>query len=64
MDQKLAYTLDETSEQTGYSVRALQRQIKDGNLIMRYANKKGIILHTDLVNWLENLPAEPPEAAR
>ncbi|MFI8413747.1 hypothetical protein ACIGB6_14935 [Paeniglutamicibacter gangotriensis] len=64
MDQKLAYTIDEAAEQSGYSTRTLQRQIKDGNLIMKYANKKGIIRHIDLVNWLENLPVEAPGTER
>lgn len=59
MEQKLAYTLHEAAAQVGYSVRALQRHLADGNRIMRYANAKGIITHADLVYWLEHLPAEP-----
>lgn len=57
---KLAYTLEEAAEQTGYSVRTLKNQASDGYLIIRYANTKGVIRHQDLEDWLESLPAESP----
>jgi len=60
MSTKISYSLDEAANQTGYSVRTLQRHIKDGNLIARYANTKCVILHADLINWLEDLPTESP----
>lgn len=59
---KLAYNLEEAAEQTGYSVRTLQRHIKDGNLIARYANTKCVITHDALTEWLEALPMESPNS--
>lgn len=57
---KLAYSFEEAAEQTGYSVRTLKNHAANGELIVRYANTKGVIRHDDLVDWLENLPAESP----
>lgn len=57
---KLAYTLEEAAEQTGYSVRTLKNHAADGRLIIRYANTKGVVRHQDLEAWLESLPTEPP----
>lgn len=59
---KIAYNLDEAANQTGYSARTLQRHIKDGNLIAKYANTKCVIMHADLMAWLEDLPTESPNA--
>lgn len=59
---KIAYNLEEAAEQTGYSVRTLQRHIKDGNLIARYANTKCVIMHDALSGWVEDLPTESPNA--
>ena len=58
--QKLAYTFEEAAEQTGYSVRTLKYHAADGNLLVRYANTKGVIRHDDLDAWLESLPTESP----
>lgn len=57
---KLAYSFEEAAEQTGYSIRTLKNHAANGELIVRYANTKGVIRHDDLVDWLENLPAESP----
>lgn len=58
---KISYNLAEAAESTGYSIRTLQRHIKDGNLIARYANTKCVILHEDLEEWLKDLPTEAPQ---
>ena len=57
---KLAYTFEEAAEQTGYSVRTLKQAASDVNLLVKYANAKGVIRHTDLDTWLDRLPAEAP----
>jgi hypothetical protein len=62
MSTKIAYSLEEAAEQTGYSIRTLQRHIKDGNLIARYANTKCVIQHDVLIGWLDGLPTESPNA--
>lgn len=60
MAQKIAYTFEEAAEQCGYSVRTLKQAVYDGNLLARYANTKGVIRHEDLVEWIDDLPAEAP----
>lgn len=60
MSAKLAYTFEEAAEQTGYSIRTLKQAAADGNLLVKYANSKGVIRHADLDNWLDRLPAEAP----
>ena len=57
---KLAYSFEEAAEQTGYSVRTLKNHAANGDLIVRYANSKGVIRHDELKEWLANLPAEAP----
>lgn len=57
---KLAYTFEEAAEQTGYSIRTLKQAAADGYLLVKYANSKGVIRHSDLDAWLDQLPAEAP----
>lgn len=57
---KIAYTFEEAAEQSGYSIRTLKQHVADGNLMVRYANTKGVIRHADLEAWLDKLPAEAP----
>lgn len=59
---KLAYSLQESAEATGYSVRTIQTHMADGNIIGRYANSKCVILAEDLKEWLLNLPTEKPNS--
>lgn len=59
---KLAYSFEEAAEQTGYSIRTLKHHAANGDLIVRYANTKGVIRHDELNDWLANLPAESPSA--
>ncbi|MGP9487874.1 hypothetical protein ACT3UQ_08985 [Glutamicibacter sp. AOP12-B1-11] len=58
---KLSYSLQESAEATGYSVRTIQNHMADGNIIGRYANSKCVILAEDLKDWLLSLPTEKPD---
>lgn len=60
MTQKLAFNIEEAAAATGYSVDTIRRAIRSNDLVARYANSKPIILGTELSEWLESLPAEPP----
>lgn len=60
MAQQLAYTFEQAAEQSGYSVRTLKQAAADHDLLVKYANSKGVIRHVDLDNWLDALPAEAP----
>ncbi|HEY4598895.1 DNA-binding protein [Corynebacterium sp.] len=57
---KLAYTIAEAAESTGYSERVITRAIAERSLVARYANTKPVIKADDLTVWLENLPTEKP----
>jgi hypothetical protein len=57
---KLSYTIEEAAKMTGYGVTTIREHIGKGNLIAKYANKKGVIRHSDLEAWLDRLPAEAP----
>ncbi|MEU3847154.1 hypothetical protein AB0E44_09175 [Micrococcus terreus] len=56
---KLAYSLEEAEEATGYSQRTLRRAIADSHLVARYANSKPVITADELRRWLDSLPTEP-----
>lgn len=60
--QPLAYTLAGAAEATGYSLSIIKQAVEKGNLTRRYANRKPVILATELQAWLESLPYEyePP----
>jgi hypothetical protein len=58
--QPLAYTLAGAAEATGYSLSIIKQVIDKGDLTRRYANRKPIILATELQAWLDSLPYEPP----
>lgn len=60
MSQKLSYTFEEAAEQCGYSVRTLKTAAANSELLVKYANSKGVIRHADLDAWLDALPAEAP----
>jgi hypothetical protein len=57
--QKIAYTLEEAAEQSGYSVHTLKQAIADGKLIARYVKTEGVIRHEDLAAWICQLPTKP-----
>lgn len=56
--QKLAYTLTEAAEATGYSERTIRRAIAESRLVAKYENSKPVIMTRDLEAWLEALPSE------
>lgn len=56
---KLALTLDEAAEASGYSRRVIQIAIARHELIPSYANSKPVIRVAELDRWLESLPSEP-----
>jgi hypothetical protein len=60
MSTKLALTFEEAAEASGYSVRTLKAAAADHELLVKYANSKGVIRVADLDDWLDRLPAEPP----
>lgn len=59
---KIAYSLEEATEQVGYSVRTIRYAIKNGDLIAGYANSKPVLSHKALEEWIENLPSESPNS--
>lgn len=57
---KLAYSLEEAAEATGYGQTTLKVAIRRGELVARYANAKPVIPATELQDWLDSLPKERP----
>lgn len=57
--EKLAYSIAEAAEATGYSAATLRFEIRRNNLVPAYANSKAVILKSELERWLESLPCEP-----
>lgn len=59
---KHAYTVKEASETTGLSRSLLYVEIKRGRLRIRKLGSRTIILHEDLLVWLDSLPTNlrPP----
>lgn len=57
---KIAYSIEEAAEASGYSTDTIRRALRNNDLVARYANSKPIILATELTDWLNSLPSEPP----
>ncbi len=57
--QKLAYTLEEAAEQSGFTVSTLRSQVATGKLSARKAGTESAIRHADLSAWLDTLPTIP-----
>jgi excisionase family DNA binding protein len=57
---KVSYTLDEAAATTGVSVRTLRRAQAEGALRFHYVTAKPVILHGDLIAWIEAAPIESP----
>ena len=55
---KLAFSLPEAAEATGYSLATIKRAIRAHDLVPRYANSKPVIPAAELARWVENLPTE------
>lgn len=65
---KIAYSLDEAAQATGYSVWTIRRAVKSNELVVHYPRAdegksvdKPCVLVTDLVAWVEDGPTEAPE---
>lgn len=57
---KIAYSIEEAAEATGYSTDTIRKALRNSDLIARYANSKPVILATELQEWAESLPTEAP----
>lgn len=57
---KLALSIDEAAEATGYSTDTIRRAIRNSDMTARYANSKPVILVTELQEWLAALPTSAP----
>lgn len=57
----LSYSLEGAAEATGYSLSTIKRAISAGDLTPRYANRRPVILRSDLEGWLHSLDVEAPE---
>lgn len=57
---KLAFTFEEAAESCGYSIRTLKTAAANHELLVKYANSKGVIRLVDLDAWLDQLPSEAP----
>lgn len=54
----VSYSLSGAAEATGLSERTLDRAIAVGDLPVRFAGSKKLILATDLYEWVAGLPDE------
>ncbi|POH58248.1 helix-turn-helix domain-containing protein [Arthrobacter glacialis] len=57
--EKLAYTLEEAAEQSGFTVNNLRAQVNSGRLAARQAGRESAIRHAVLAAWLDTLPTKP-----
>jgi len=56
----VSYSLDGAAVAMGQSRKTIDRAIKAGDLTPRYVNSKAVILHSDLVAWIETAPVDKP----
>lgn len=57
----LALSIPDAAKATGYGINSIREHIELGNLTVRFANSKPVILVSELETWLRNLPSEPPK---
>jgi hypothetical protein len=57
---KLAYSIPEAAEATGYGVTTIKEAITVGDLTPRYANRKPVIPTAELERWIESRPTIAP----
>jgi hypothetical protein len=60
MAYRLAYSIPNAGQMVGYSESVIKQVIARGDLTPRFANSKPVLLHADLVEWLESLPLDKP----
>jgi excisionase family DNA binding protein len=56
--QKVAYSVKEVAQQTTLSVPYIRNEIRDGNLKIKRAGRRVLVLDSDLKEYLENLSEE------
>jgi hypothetical protein len=61
---KLAYTIQEAADATGYSESVVKDAMSRGDLIPSYENTKPVFRRTELERWLDAMPAEPVKRKR
>jgi hypothetical protein len=62
--QPIALSIPDAAAAVGYSETTLKDAIAKGDLIVRYANTKGVIAADDLIEWVKSLPIESPAKRR
>lgn len=62
--ERIAYSVPEAAAMTSMSERTLRSAIASHSLIARYPTSKPVILHSDLIAWLESCPSVPPSQRR
>lgn len=60
MIERVAYTIPEAAEATGYSETTIKGEIVKGTIVPRYANRKPVIPAQELTEWVMSLPTEAP----
>ena len=53
---QLAYSPREITRTTPISLSKFYMEVKEGRLVARKIGGKTVVLHEDLVNWLQSLP--------
>jgi hypothetical protein len=61
---RVSYTLREVVLATGVSERTVAYALERGDLLARYPSSRPVVLHRDLVAWLETAPTTRAEAPR
>lgn len=62
--QPIALSIPDAAAAVGYSETTLKDAITKGDLVVRYANTKGVIAADDLLEWVKSLPIESPAKKR
>lgn len=61
---RAAYTPKEVATACGVSRRSVAYALERGDLLARYPSSRPVVLHRDLVAWLEAAPTTRAEAPR
>lgn len=55
---RVSYTLDEAATATGISISSIRRAQAEGALRFHYVTAKPVILHDELIAWIQSAPTE------